>query len=596
MNQPTISHELIMAARLADPEARKQLDFGQSTDWSAVLAILTSNKVPLVSLGHDTVLAGCPLLDQPAFQQAATREEATWHAVRAEYALVREGFLSQGIRNVLFKSVGLAPSFPYTSDNLDVLVRPEHVEPARGVLNDLGYVELRNIEEPQKFLFRKFRGGESVSAIHLHGLVGWGVPFVDEEALWACCRVSPDDPLVLVPSPQDALLITIAHAFYENKSSKLLDLARIRFCLQQGELDFAYMERVAGERGWADGLAFCLLLCARLEEWLYDQSLVPQSVRERAETAVASSPWLRQRLESTLERDTVTFPFRVSFLFGKVLYYKKILADRERSFSTRLADVVRTLAWGVKLKLRISGQRGMLISLSGIDGSGKTVHAQALVDAFATSEITACCFWSRSGASAWMGRLSRMMSGKQDRTTVRDTASALARRRQRLHHPLLRLGWLILTLADLVVRYNLRVRLPRLVGGVVVCDRYIHDAMVEIAASLPESNTWARWAERLLTTLCPRQDIAWLLDVPAEVGAERQPDEAGNLAAREELEKQRAAYRALAGRYGLISLDTRSSQGQTTSRVVLETLRRYYQDYGTWVNALLLSNPSQLNG
>jgi thymidylate kinase len=585
-----------MAARLADPEARKQLDFGQSADWSAVLAILTSNKVPLVGLAHHPVLAGHPLLDRQAFQEAASRQEATWHAARAEYATVREGFLSQSIRNVLFKSVGLAPSFPYTSDNLDVLVRPEHIEPARGVLKDLSFVELRNIEEPQKFLFRKFRGGESVSAIHLHGQVGWGVPFMDEESLWAQCRVSPDDPLVLVPSPQDALLITIAHAFYENKSFKLLDLARIRFCLRQGELDFAYMERVARERGWADGLAFCLLLSARLEEWLYDQSLVPQSVRERAEAAVASSPWLRQQLESTTERSAVTFPFRVSFLFGKVLYYRKILADRERPFSTRLADVARTLAWGAKLKLRISGQRGMLISLSGIDGSGKTVHARALVEAFATSEITASCFWSRSGASAWMGWLSRMVSGSQGATTYTDTASALARRRRRLRHPLSRLGWLILTLADLIVRYNLRVRLLRLVGGVVVCDRYIYDAMVEIAASLPEGSPWIHRVEWLLVRLCPRPDVAWLLDLPAEVGVGRQPDEGGNLAAQEELEKQRATYLALSRRHGLTVLDTHAGQEETTSRVVRHTLRRYYQDYGTWVNALLLSNPGQLNG
>jgi len=595
MRSPMLSHELVAAAHLADSEARKHLDFSQSTDWSAVLGILTRNKVPLAGLAYDSALDTCPLLTQPTFQEVAAKEEATWSALRAEYALVHKEFLNKGIQSVLIKSVGLAPSFPYTSDNLDVLVRPEHIGLARGVLNDLGYVELRNIEEPQKFLFRKFRGGESVSAIHLHGLVGWGVPFMDEEALWARCRVSVDDPLVLVPSPEDGFLITIAHAFYENKSFKLLDLARIRHCLRQGELDFAYMERVARRRGWADGLALSLLLCARLEEWLYGESLIPHRIRERAETVVAASAWLRQPLESTLKQDKITFPFRIPFLFGKVLYYRKILTDSERSLPTRLADVVRTLAWGIKLKLRISGQRGMLISFSGTDGSGKTVHARALVDAFTTSEIRARYFWSRAGASAWMGQLGRMVSGKRDRTRVSDTASALARRRQRLRHPLLRLGWLILTLADLIVRYNLRVRLLRLVGGVVVCDRYIYDATVEIAASLPGSSAWAWWAERVLIMLCPRPDVAWLLDVPAEVGARRQPDEAGNLAAQQELEQQRATYLALARRCGLTLLDTRSGQAQTTSQVVRETLRRYYHDYGTWVNALLLSNPSQLN-
>jgi thymidylate kinase len=596
MSRTALSLELVIAAKLTDPDTRQQLEFNQSTDWLAVLANLTINKIPLMSLTHGPRLSACPLLTLSAFREQAEKEAATWNALRDEYALVREGLMRHGIHNILIKSVGLAPSFPYTSDNLDVLVRSQHIEAARCILNDLRYVELRNIEEPQKFLFRKFQAGKSVSAIHLHGLAGWGVPFMDEESLWAGCRVSPDDPLVVVPSPEDGLLITMAHAFYENKSFKLLDLVRIRHCLRQGKLDFDYMVQVAKVRGWVDGLYFSLLLCARLEDWLYGESLIPRSVREQAGAAIAASSWLLRRLESSLEKDEITFPFRVSFLFGKVLYYRKILVDQERSVLTRLVDVVRTLAWGIKLKLHISGQRGMLVSFSGIDGSGKTVHARALINALAISEIRARYFWGRIGASGWIGWLGRAVSGKRDEGTVRDTASALAGRRLRLRHPFVRLGWLVFNLADLIFRYAVRVRLSRLLGNVVVCDRYNYDATVEISASLPGGSSWADWTEWLLVRLCPHPHVAWLLDVPAEVSAVRQLDEAGNSAAQEELENQRAKFLVLAKRCALIVVDTRIGQEETTSRVVHETLRRYYEDYGTWVNALLLSNPSQLNG
>ena len=112
----------------------------------------------------------------------------------------------------------------------------------------------------------------------MHGLIGWGVPFLDDKLLWERFRVSPDDPFVNVPSPEDALLITIAHAFYENKSFKLLDLVRIRYCLKQKNFDFELITQIAKRRGWSDGLAFALILCSHLEMQLYGETCVPSEV------------------------------------------------------------------------------------------------------------------------------------------------------------------------------------------------------------------------------------------------------------------------------------------------------------------------------
>ena len=129
----------------------------------------------------------------------------------------------------------------------------------------------------------------------------------------------------------------------------------------------------------------------------------------------------------------------------------------------------------------------------------------------------------------------------------------------------------------------------------MICDRYAYDAVVEIDASLPDDPRLSRWAERWLTRLCPRPDVAWLLDVPAEVSVRRQADEGGSSASAEELSRQRSTYLAAARTYGLRVVATRSEPGETTSLIVRETLRAYYKDYGTWVNALLLSNPNQMN-
>lgn len=587
-----LSREFTVAAQLADPTTRCRVDFLQEIDWAAVLVILVKNKVPLIGLAGDPALAACPLLQLPEFQRIAAEQGKTWRSFRDEYRKARDCFMQRGIQSVLFKSVGLLPSFPYTSDNLDTLVRPEHIQWGREILNELGFVELRNVEEPQKLLFRKFEGGNSVSAIHLHGTVGWGVPFLDDEALWKRLRLSEDDPLVYVPAPEDALLVTIAHAFYEDKCFKLLDIARIRYCLHRGNLDFSEIERIARRRGWEDGLAFCLLLYSRLEDWLYGEQLIPDEVLERARGVVRSNTWLSRQLENTLKRREVHLPFRLSFIFGKLLYYRKVLNDPQRSRATRMSDVIRTLAWGIKLKLRISGQRGLIVSFSGIDGSGKTVHVQSLMSAFGTAAIKARTYWSRFGSMAQKRDAGRP---GPEKVRISDTATSLARRRRKLRNPALRLGWLLYNLTGLVLRYNRQVRLRRWLGEVVICDRYIYDAVVEIAASLPDNPGLSRRAEWLLTRLCPRPDVAWFLDVPADLSVERQADENRSMASCEELSRQRSIYMALAGTYGLKVLTTSSRPEETTSQVVRETLLKYYDDCSTWVNALLLSNPNQLN-
>ena len=405
-------------------------------------------------------------------------------------------------------------------------------------------------------------------------------------------RVSEDDPLVLIPAAEDALLINIGHAFYENKSFKLLDIACIRYCLRQGNLDFSEIERIAYQRGWDDGLAYCILTYNQLENQLYGKQLIPQDVLERARSVVKASAWLSQRLENTLKRDEIYSLFCRSFFFSKLLYYRKTLNDSQRNFATRLRDVIRTLAWGIKLKLQIRGQRGFIVSFSGIDGSGKTVHVQSLVSVFEIAEVKAHRYWTRFGSSAQAINLGQT---ELEKVRISDTATSLIRRRKKLRYPTVRSAWLIYNLISLILRYNFQVRLMRWLGGVVICDRYIYDAMVEISASLPEDSELSRRAEWLLTHLCPEPDVAWLVDVPADISVVRQADENQSLASCEELSRQRLMYQALAKTYHIRVLTTLGKPDETTSQVVRETLLNYYYDYGTWVNALLLSNPSQMN-
>lgn len=586
--------ECVIAARLADPGSRPDIDFGRAIDWREVAKILSANRVPLSSLKDDPVLEARAsiLMSDSRFQDAERAERLAGQSLRREYGELRRALLERGVQSILLKSTGLAPSFPYTSDNVDTLVRSADVRPAKEVLRSLGYVELRNIEEPNKWLFRRFRGGESVSAIHLHGVVGWGVAFVDDAVVWRRARPSQDDPLVMIPAPEDAFLVTVAHAFYENKSFKLLDIARMRHCLRDDDLDFESLESIARERGWEDGLAFCLLLCSRLEAGLYGETLVSEAVLARARTIISRNRWLSPQLEKTLKRGQGQFPFQVSFLLVKVLYYHKILRDQQRPLSGRAWDTVSTLAWGVRQKLQVKGQRGMIVSLSGIDGAGKTTHGRALVRAFETSETRARLYWSRFGSSEHKGHDNR---DREPECNSVDIASQLARRRRRLQNPMMRTSWLTVNLIHYIARCNLHVRVPLLLSTVVVCDRYTYDAIVEIQASLPDGGRWSQSAAWLVTTLCPRPNVAWLLDVGPEVSVGRQAEQEPSEAVCAELERQRSDFQALASANRLRIVATSVDPEETCTEIVRETLLTYYEDYGTVVGAFFLANPSQMN-
>ena len=220
MNCFKISNELQFVIGLLQSKQKKMCSL---INYKEVLKILKSNRIPLLML-KDNVN---DLLDIIGLQEQPLKEKTKYENWRNEYKEVRKKFLDESIESILFKSTGLPPSFPYSSDNLDVLIKPAYEEKARKILQKLGYIELKNVEESSKFLFRKFKAGKTISAIHLHGQIEWGVPFLDNDFIWnGNYKTATDDPIVTIPSPEAGLLVTLAHTFYEDKEIDLLNLLR----------------------------------------------------------------------------------------------------------------------------------------------------------------------------------------------------------------------------------------------------------------------------------------------------------------------------------------------------------------------------------
>ena len=306
----SLSRLTSVAARIVDglsPEPEEGLDN------SALMTFWNTNKYPLLALNHNNGWKG--LYEMTEFQAARQEQENLFASLRAEYIDARDRWAEVGIPCILIKSAGRFPSFPYTSDNLDVLVKEDQAGAAALILKELGYIELKNIEEPHKYLFRKFHDGRCVSAIHLHTWVGWNVGFLDDEPIWQNSTISPDDETVRAPSPEDVILITIAHSFYENKQFRLADIVKVRDCWRQGKLDWIYLEKAASQRGWLDGLHFCLLTCAHIEKSLWGETTISKQALDNWETSLKHHPMIYRYYRKITRRNPVMLPFVVSFTF-----------------------------------------------------------------------------------------------------------------------------------------------------------------------------------------------------------------------------------------------------------------------------------------
>jgi thymidylate kinase len=543
-----------------------------------LISFLRANKYPALAFGDGETLG------EP-WRSELARASALYTEQREEYLLVRKAWLERGIESIAFKSGGTTPSFPYTSDNLDILIRREHQRAAIEALEDLGYVWLTNTDEREKLLFRRFRGGRCASAIHLHTWIGWDAAFHEEEEVWKRVRTAPDDPELLVPSPEDAILINVAHALYENKQFSLYDLEKVREHWGSEDLDWAYMEGIARRRGWLDGLYFGLAVAALAERQFAGKTTAPSRVRRRWRDELRKRPGLWWYYRRLVAREDVGLPFHVSFTLSKLLYYKKIAGDQHDTAGARLANLAHTLAWGVKQKSGLNPQPGMLVTFSGVDGSGKSRHAAALSDALTVCDVTHVNVWSRPGCSRLYRAISRTKDGDAPATgepgPIRPAPGG----------KLARLAWAGFNVLDLALVYNWSVRRRLLTGNFVVCDRFAADAQVELASRLPEGDRAARWLVSFLPRLAPRPRVAFLLDLPPDEAAARSADPEDA----ETLGEQRRIYLGLSANNGTTVTDATREFAVLNDDLVREALRTYFGRFGTLPNGLLLSNPEQLN-
>jgi thymidylate kinase len=162
-----------------------------------------------------------------------------------------------------------------------------------------------------------------------------------------------------------------------------------------------------------------------------------------------------------------------------------------------------------------------VITFSGIDGAGKTTQIDKLSSYLESSGIPVqkLTLWDnvalfRSARSGF----SRAVL--QSDTGVGMPGRPAERRDKNAQNGFLLVGRFLLYILDLISLRKIVRKAPRVMGGVIIFDRYIYDQL----AALPIENWLVRAYVKMLLPFIPKPDIGYVLDAEPEIARARKPE------------------------------------------------------------------------
>src|SRR5437868_8883449 len=168
-----------------------------------------------------------------------------------------------------------------------------------------------------------------------------------------------------------------------------------------------------------------------------------------------------------------------------------------------------------------NARKTLLISFSGLDGSGKSRQIANLVRALHASgyRTKQLAFWDNVvvGCKYREGFVHKAYKSERG---IGAPGKPVARRDKNVRHWYLTVARHLLYFAD-AVNLRLVVGGARLTGAnVVILDRYIYDEL----ANLPLSSPLTRAYVRFVNWMVPRPDVAYILDADPEAARARKPE------------------------------------------------------------------------
>jgi len=214
----------------------------------------------------------------------------------------------------------------------------------------------------------------------------------------------------------------------------------------------------------------------------------------------------------------------------------------------------------------IPRRRSRFVCITGMDGGGKTTQARWLVKALKAEGVRAKYIWCRGrplvtlpllmiGRRA-LGAPSLLRTPSVAKAETRDMIEAESTyqdtKRRLLHQGLVGWVWSRLSLCERLVEAWMRVGLALLTRQTVVADRYVYDALVDLAAARGHADCSSFYnREGLLAKLLPQPKPLFFIDVDEDTAMARKDD----IPSRDYLTRRRTLYLRLSRELGWEVLD-----------------------------------------
>ena len=161
----------------------------------------------------------------------------------------------------------------------------------------------------------------------------------------------------------------------------------------------------------------------------------------------------------------------------------------------------------------------MFLSFSGLDGAGKSTQIGLLVDWFEKHGKRVNCLWARGGYTPGfelLKRLLRILLGKG----LPAPGNSISRKKKLAQSWVAKL-WLTIAILDLIFFWGVYLRLQRMKGYVIICDRYLDDTRLDFQQNFPHVKFENMFLWNLMNRLVPEPDMSILLWVSVKKSVER---------------------------------------------------------------------------
>ncbi len=226
-----------------------------------------------------------------------------------------------------------------------------------------------------------------------------------------------------------------------------------------------------------------------------------------------------------------------------------------------------------------------LVSFSGIDGAGKSTQISTLCEhlRMCGMRVRQITFWDDIAVLKGFREFSGHALFKGDKG-IGSPANPINRRDKNVRTWYMTVARLLMYLFDALSLALVAARTRKSLADVVIFDRYTYDELV----NLPLERFPARLYARLLLTLVPKPDVAYVLDANPEEARARKPEYPVEF-----LYRNRAAYLKLA-EIAKLTVVAPGQVSEVADNIAHEFWRNFLQPTArTWVATTRMQNASE---